>query len=157
MASSLNAINLPALWHTRGRRTNPWGAAFSQAALGRTLPTGRGEKAALRHALRAFPLLNTCVFRLVKIWWWNQKTIVECSWAKWGKARGQLEELSISFPPRSAGSSKTIHNSYSRGVWGDFNPLTEYNGLYVVISTMGRTADPILEFGGFNARNRSRY
>ena len=118
MASSLNAINLPALWHTRGRRTNPWGAALSQAALGRTLPTGRGEKAALRHALRAFPLLNTSFFRLKKNWWRYQKTIVECSWAKWGKARGQLAELSISFSPRSAGSSKTIHNSYLGGSGG---------------------------------------
>ena len=116
MASSLNAINLLALWRTKGRRTNPWGAAFSQAALGRTLPTGRGERAALRHALRAFLLLNTSFFRLEKIWWWNQKTIVECSWAKWGKACGQLAELSISFSPRSAGSSKTIHNSYLEGL-----------------------------------------
>ena len=109
MAKGLNAINLPALWRTRRRRINPWGAAFSQAALGRTLPTGRGEKAALLHALQGVPPFF--LFDPEKNGGGIEITIVDCSWAKWGKARGQLEELSISFSPRSAGSSKTIHNS----------------------------------------------
>ena len=108
MATSLNAINLPALWRTRRRQANLWGAAFQQAALGRALPAGRAREELVLCTTGHF---QPSLLGFEKNGGGIKITIVDCSWAKCGKARGQLAELSISFSTRSVGSSKTIHNS----------------------------------------------
>ena len=96
----------------------PLGCCFFASGLRANSAHRQRRESGLAACTTNFPSLNDPFLRFEKICGGIKKTIVECSWAKCGQARGQLEELSISLSTRSAGSSKTIHNSYSGGSGG---------------------------------------